>query len=170
MRWLPLIKDRVWGILKKITKTRRRRILAYVCLVLITFQGTLSLIHRSRYYFDEQSDDNYCCVEMSRDCEIFFEKLGIRTTLVSGMKYDYNNVTNFTIKKASGELLQISVPQVDSAHEWIILHIGPLSIPYESTWLLPFDPKWRGYETYEMSEGYYVDGKLYTDEQNKIIK
>ena len=170
MRLVYLIKDRVWDVLKKITKTRRRRVFVYVCIFLITFQSTLSLIHRSRYHFEENSENNYCCVEMSRDCEILFEKLGINVTVVSGIKYDYNNMTNFTVKKSSGELLQISVPQTDSAHEWIIIHIGPFSIPYESTWLLPFDPRWRGYEISEISEGYYIDGKTYTEPQNKIIK
>ena len=132
----------------------------YVCIILITFQATVSLIHRSRYRFTENSDDNYCCTQMSRDCELFFETVGIHTTVASGVRYDYKHMINMTIKKSSGELIHFSVPSEQDAHEWIILHFGQLSIPYESTWLLPVDPRWWGVKTTGEIEGYYKDGAM----------
>jgi hypothetical protein len=157
-------------MIKKTTKTRKRKMFVYACIVLITFQATLSLMQRMSYRFDENSDDNYCCVEMSRDCEILFEAIGIRTTVVSGVEYDYKDRINMTTIKSDGELIHFSIPREKAAHQWIILHIGPFSIPYESTWLLPMNPQWRGYKIMDESEGYCINGTVYKKEQNKIIK
>ena len=157
-------------MIKDKTKKRLKTACMYGCIMLITFQATMSLMQRSRYRFEENSDDNYCCVQMSRDTEIFFEKLGICTTVVSGVEYDYKKMINMTVIKSNGDLIHFSVPTEAAAHEWIVLHIGPFSIPYESTWLLPVDPQWHGFKITEESDGYCVDGKVYNEEQNKIIK
>jgi hypothetical protein len=151
MRWVGLIKDK--------TKKNIKKACMYMCIIMITSQVTVSLIHRSRYRFDDNSNNNYCCVEMSEDCERFFESIGIHTTVVSGEEYNYNNMIHTKLKKASGVVKIISKPDVLGAHQWIVLHIGPFSIPYECTLLWPLDARGRGYEVTEETEGNYKDGK-----------
>lgn len=105
----------------------------FLFLFTILIISSVSLTQHLRY------TDTYNCVGMSRDCEYFFESLGIRTYQVTGRHY----TTNHT---------------VDYAHEWILIDLFFFAVPFESTILLPLHP--LGYTDLEISPGFIDNGCL----------
>jgi len=70
-----LIKeDKRYRIIKKISSILVPLFVIYLC------WASLSVIQQFRYA------DNYNCVDMSKDCEAFFEGLGIRTQRLHGTR------------------------------------------------------------------------------------
>lgn len=104
---------------------------------LVLCQAVISCVQYLRYDYDD-----YNCVGMSRDTESFLESLGIRVWLVRGARY--NNDEPRSIR---------------DAHQWVLIDLGFVAVPFESTLLLFFDPLWLDYEDLRISPGYIVDGK-----------
>ena len=103
-----------------------------IILMIVLIKAGVSLAQVQRYQVDK-----YDCTEMSRDCEIFFEKnLNIHTYMFIGE--DENN----------------------DRHRWIVLDFGLFSIPYESTLLLVWQPMFRFNSEVKISEGVLVDGEI----------
>ena len=129
-------------------------------LLILVFQLTVSVMHRSRYFIDEDNNrkNDYCCVEMTRDAERFFEGLGITAYTIVGYKYNYSNITDCNHKLRQKTVSGL-LPDLDSAHMWLILDFGWIQVPYESTLLMPLDPKIYGYEDIAISQGFFVNGK-----------
>ena len=143
-------------------------IIAILILLILTAQFTVSIIHRSRYYIDEDNRDNdYCCVQMSRDAEEYFEGLGIDVKVIVGYKYNYDNITNYSVRLRQKTIRGL-LPEIDSSHMWIVLDFGWIQIPYESTWAFPFEPITRGYEDLAISEGFFIDGKQVAYEEEDM--
>lgn len=133
------------------------KILLLILLILV-FQFTVSAMHRSRYYISEDREHDYCCVEMTRDAEHFFESLGINAYTVVGHRYNYSNITDYTLELRQKTLSGL-LPEYISGHIWLILDFGWIQIPYESTLLMPLDPMIYGYEDIAISQGFFVNGK-----------
>lgn len=105
--------------------------------LLLTVQAGLSLFQYLQY-----DKDGYNCVGMSRDAEEFFESLGITVYQVYGNKYTPEGS-----------------PFIDVSHRWVLLDFGFVTIPFESTLLLPVSPTlWRHYDDVYISDGYYTHG------------
>lgn len=127
-------------------------------LLILVFQLTVSVMHKSRYYISEDRKNDYCCVEMTRDAEHFFESLGINAYTVVGHKYNYSNITDCN-HKLQQKTVRGLLPELDYSHMWLILDFGWIQIPYESTLLMPLDPMIYGYEDIAISQGFFVNGK-----------
>ena len=127
---------------------KHKRLLAVIVIILV-IQLSLTLYQRSRYVFESDNGDDYCCWHMSRDCEHFFESLGIHTYQISGCKNEVGPEGGFK----------------NTSHRWILVDFGFVCVPFESTALCFFDPEWLGFKDFKISEGYCVDGKYYTDRQ-----
>ena len=125
-----------------------RKVKLQILLLLISIlvvQLILTGIQKSRYHFEVDANDNYACVQMSRDCELFFEMLDFKVMQVKGTIYNYNGTERGTAQ---------------AAHRWIMLDFGLINIPFESTALLFLNPTWLDkYENIQTSEGYIVDGE-----------
>lgn len=132
------------------TKHKRRMIISGIILAIVLSQLVISAIHHSRYRFDDDRYEDYCCVQMSRDCERFFESLGIN---VYQMKGERDTETE------NGE-----GGYETERHRWILLDFGWFQIPYESTYLVPWNPTWRGYENVFICDGYVIDGEYFENE------
>ena len=130
------------------------------------FQLLLLGIQVSRYRFDPESDDNYCCVEMSRDVEAFFEGvLGIHVLQVRG----YNTECNEVFIEGHDEPF-ITYVQKGIGHRWVILDFGLFEIPYESTCLLPINPQWfHTFDNLWISEGYYDGSAKVAKETEDLV-
>ena len=136
----------------KLNKSRKVPTIILVLLVIMLFQCGLTVMQGLRYHYTSDADDNYCCVEMSRDVEAFFEgTLGIHVLQVRGYGYKQYNPPS----ELDNQLHRTPVSNV-VGHRWIILDFGLFKIPYESIALLPINPEWCcNYEHIWISEGYY---------------
>jgi hypothetical protein len=135
-------------------KFRRRMFILLFVLSIILFQLGASLFQDSRYHFNEEGYEDYCCVQMSRDCEEFFEGLGIRVYQISGSRETEELTDEGNYKTVW--------------HRWILLDFGWIRIPYESTRLCPCNPLWSKYTTVFISDGFILDGKdLYNETELK---
>ena len=111
-------------------------IILFFIIFLLLAQLTATIYQLSRYYYSPDSNRSYACAEMSADQEIFFESLGIRTSLVQGSS------------SASG-------------HRWLLLHLGPLDLHFESTALMFADPRcFKPYVNVKISDGYIVNNSI----------
>ena len=119
-------------ISKAIRKYRRNRKIGYAALIIsILLLGYLCLSVYQKVRYDA---DGYNCKGMSRDCEAFFETIGIRTQKITGIRYDDN-----------GEL---------SAHCWLLLDLPILGkLEFESTTLM-FGKTSAYYCIYSIDEGW----------------
>ena len=127
---------------------KHSRLLKIIVIVLVV-QLSLTLYQRSRYVLESENKPDYCCWHMSRDCEYFFESIGIHTYQVYGWKEEQG---------LAGDVKA-------SAHRWILIDLGFVNIPFESTALCFFDPVWLGFGDIRISEGYCADGEYYTNKQ-----
>jgi len=137
------------------TKYKRRMIISGIILSIILSQFVISAIHHSRYHYKDEGFEDYACVQMSRDCERFFESIGIRVYQMSG-------------DRDTGEMTEEGGYETER-HRWILLDFGWFQIPYESTILLPYDPKWDGYKNIRINDGYVVDGIHFENETDLKI-
>jgi len=137
-----------WKEFKKQVKrevTPRKKVLALIVIAIAAFQIGLTVMQVCRYHRNEEGYENYCCVEMSRDCEQFFESFGISVYQLSGERES-------KIKNSEGSY-------DTKYHQWILLDFGWFQIPYESTILFPNNPMSQGYDHVLISEGYIVNGE-----------
>ncbi|GAG92379.1 unnamed protein product [marine sediment metagenome] len=133
---------------------KRKMIISSIILAVLLSQFVLSAVQRSRYHYDDEGYEDYSCVEMSRDCERWFEKFGIRVYQMTG-------------ERKTGEMMEEGGYETDG-HRWIILDFGWFQIPYESTALCPWDMSWNGYKKVSISSGYVVDGVHFDNETDLI--
>ena len=68
------------------TKYGRRMIILGIILAIVSSQLAISAIHRSRYRYNNDIYDDYACIQMSRDCERFFESFGIHVCCLTGWR------------------------------------------------------------------------------------
>ena len=135
-----------------------------VMLFLLVFQLALYTIQQSRYHFEAGADNNLGCVELSKECEAFFEGvLGIRVLQVRGCAFEYKEVV---------ECGQLTHKPDYIPHQWIILDFGLFRIPYESTHLAPINPEWyHNFENLQISEGHYIGHReVVKDPENLVFK
>ena len=127
---------------------RHKKIFVFLItvLVILVAQVVATLYQKSRYCTE------YCCVEMSRDVEGFFEFLGINTYIVTGMKYTEGNDSFFQHHN------NVYYGEWESGHMWCELDIFGLRISYEATSLMP---KFRfdDYDVIQRCDGFFVDGE-----------
>jgi hypothetical protein len=122
----------------------------FVVLLLLGGHLSLSVMQKMRY------NDSYNCVDMSREAEMFFEKLGIRTYLVSGKYY----------KIVNNESTNEMGIKYDLGHRWIMLDMGLFKVPVETTCAMVFDPSWiKEYQKKFVSEGHINNG-TYVEAEN----
>ena len=112
-----------------------RTTIAFVLVTAILIQSYMTTIQQIR--FDPK---HFNCVHMSKEAEKFFESLGIQTDLVIGL-------VNKTSKKLEGLTIQDgkilllyrnSIRQ--EGHAWLLLHIGPLNIPFDPSLCMFINP------------------------------
>lgn len=139
MKWKEFKKQ----IKKEITP--KKKILTLIIIAIAAFQIGLTTMQVCRYHRNEEGYENYCCVEMSRDCEQFFESIGIHVYQMSGKR-------ETKIENGEGGYKT-------DRHQWILLDFGWFQIPYESTALFPNNPISYGYDHVFISEGYVVNGE-----------
>ena len=94
----------------------------YTFIILMFIQLCLTVYQITRY-----DKHNYSCVEMSHDCEMFFESLGIHT-----------------LRAHSDD------------HVWLILDFKYFKLPFESTALMFFNPEWLGEKIRYIDEGDFI--------------
>jgi len=136
-------------------KISRRKKVAFVVLLtilaLILIQASLIGIQSNRYHFKDEGYDDYACVQMSRDCEIFFEDHGITVYQITGkQEIETNDDT--------------SGPET-KWHRWIMLDFGLIQVTYESTALCLGNPEWFGYTALYISDGYVINGRHFNETQ-----
>lgn len=98
-------------------KNKKTKIIFYALMITLVY----CILILSRVTFVIINED-YCCVEASRDVEAFFEFIGIRTDVVQGIPY------------VKGE--HSYYPEV--GHQWIELNIFGCKIPFDGNSFLPF--------------------------------
>ena len=120
-------------ISKAYRKWKRNRKIGYVALIVsIVLMGYLLLSEFQQLRYDA---DGYNCKGMSRDCEHFFETIGIRTQKITGYTYD-----------KCGNI---------GGHCWLLLDLGILGKhEFESTTLM-FEKTSDYYTIYKIDEGWY---------------
>jgi len=137
-----------WKEYKKQIKkemTLKKKIFALIIAAIFVFQIGLILIQQSRYQPGGNGHEKFVCVEMSKECEGFFESIGIRVFQMSG--------------RGETKIENDEGGYKTDRHRWILLDFGWFQIPYDSTLLMPWDPRWNGFENVLISEGYVVDGE-----------
>lgn len=120
---------------------------------ILLFQCALIGIQKSRYHHNEEGYEDYSCIQMSRDCERFFESFGIHVCHLTGWR-------------ETGEKTEIGGNKVEG-HRWLLLDFGWFQIPYDSVSLMPWNPMWDGYTNVRISEGYVV-GDVHFDNETDL--
>ncbi len=110
-----------------------------IFVVFMIIQGPLTIYQTLRYDIND-----YCCVQMSRDCERFFESMGIEVYQVTGYRY-----ANTSAREAG---------KVQDAHRWIMLDFGFVTINFESTAYMFVNPIYLGFVPQRISDGFMIDG------------
>lgn len=136
---------------------KRRWKVVLIIVVLLLPQFIVSVVQLSRYHYNEDTpNNNFACVEMSRNAEKFLEHHGFHVLVAVGEKYDYNNISNITrdLRYAS---ISGMLPKIETTHMWLILDFNGFYVPFESIALLAFfDPTfWLDYDDVAISEGFY---------------
>ena len=100
--------------------------IAFVLVTAILIQSYMTTIQQIR--FDPK---HFNCVHMSKEAERFFEAIGIDTDIAIGLvNKTSKNLKGITIQNGKILLLyQNSMKQ--EGHAWLLLHIGPLTIPFD---------------------------------------
>jgi len=112
----------------------RMKIIAYFLIAILIYSvfvlttGALTAYQINRYNAD------YNCVNMSKDCEAFFETLGIQTQLLTGWRYD----------RLSGDI---------EKHCWLRLKLPWGDAEFEST-TLQFTQTSNNWIIYNTTEGW----------------
>jgi len=141
------VKRRDWNTLSKKDKVLSAILHGFI--IFLSIQLIVSGFQVMRYTKDE-----YCCLQMTRDCEGFFETLGFRTYTVSGCNYEETNNSYFTWHNKTYAGI------FDSGHIWCVVDFFGLHIPFESTALFPINPLWRSdYDEVQVSEGFFEGGE-----------
>jgi len=139
----------------KYIKRRRKNLIIKIILVIFLCQVVVSAYQGLRYHVREEGYEDYCCVQMSRDCEVFFESMGIRVYQMRGYR-------------DTGEQLETGGDKM-MGHRWIILDFGWFQIPFECTALFIWNPLWQGYTIdVQTSEGYVINDK-YSDDERYLV-
>ena len=121
--------------LQTIRKNRNIKIFVIIFFILCC-QLTASLFQYSRYVVDV-----YDCSDMADDCEEFFEGLGFETWRVRGYKHGEPN-----------------------SHVWLLVEIGAVTIPFETTALAPVSPEvFNHYDDFWLSPGWIRNGEKFED-------
>jgi len=130
---------------------KKLQTIAILIVIVLLFQLTITGIQIARYA------PGYTCKEMSKDCEYFFESLGICTKVKVGLCE--TKINNYTIAIINGKA-QANRESVIEGHCWLELDIFGQKIPFDSVWLLPIDPLWNNnYKDVIENEGFY-DGNV----------
>jgi len=137
---------------------KRRRKVAIIIAILLLPQFIVYVVQLSRYHYNEDTpNNNFACVEMSRNAEKFLESHGLHVLVAVGNKYDYDNISD--VKNRSLRYGSISgvLPKIETSHMWLIIDFDGFYIPFESTALMTFfDPTfWLDYDDVAVSEGFY---------------
>lgn len=104
---------------------------------------------------------DYKCAEMSKTWEKYLERIGIKTYVVVGYKFN----GNVTFSAENGVITGFFADNHDfEGHVWLLIDLFGIKIPFDCVTLTPINPDWiRHYDMVKVTEGYYDGNKKITD-------
>ena len=147
----------------------KRRKVALIILLILALQFIVSVMQLSRYHYNADTpNNNYACVEMSRNAEKFFESHCLHVLVAVGYRYNYDNLSSTTSRDLRYGSISGMLPRIETSHMWLIIDFDGFYVPFESTALIAFfDPTfWLDYDDVAISEGFYAGDTFLGDYLN----